>query len=285
MSNHSIIKTGVGIGLMAASLASLADIHTFAEPTVYYKVNGSAVNYVALLPNLRDTGVLALELFQSGSISSWAFAVGGSVDANAGGVVWSYTLTTGAQPASNSLAVVNYAGSKYDAGGNLVTYGINNTQASTGSSTAGSSWYGGGSGSVSLAFIQSQTISSQACNVTFTVNVGADDVLRYSGFSLQPDGWTTASAAVVYRTLSGTTTSDTANVASAAWNAMNFSATSNFPTFSAFTIPNAAAGAGQTVAVSALTKANLCTNIYTTKNALNSAGNVIGGVTGLVRLW
>lgn len=272
MSKHSVVKAGLGLGLMAASLGVSAQTHTFAEPMIYYKVNGSAVNYVAFLPNAQDSAIVMLDLYQSGTISTWAFGVGGAVNnTTAGGPVWSFGATGGDSGSFNNVY--------YDVLGRASTASFADT---TGGGS--SSWYGGGSQALSMAFAQQQTISSQACNVTFGVDIGTDDYMRYGAFTISPSGWPTASAAVSFRTKSGATASDTDSMASGAWNGLNFSATSAFPTFSAYSVPNAA-GAGNTVAASAITKGNLCTSIYTTKSALNAAGNVIGATTGLMRLW
>lgn len=283
MSNHSIVRAGLGLGLMAASLGASAQLHTFAEPMIYYKVNGSAVTYVAFLPKIDDAAVVVIDLYQSGTISTWAFGIGAAPDAAAGGALWSYSASNSTQ--SNNAG--SFTNKFYNGVGQ--SSGVNWGTTSTGvSQNASSSWYGGDTQSVSMAFAQDFTISSQVCNVTYTVNIGTDDVMRYVGFNVAASGFQTASDSVSWRTKSGTSATDTASSGSAAWNALaNFSVTRAFPTFtfSAFSIPNAANGATQTVAATGLTKGNLCTNVYTNKNALNSAGNVIGGATGLIRLW
>lgn len=273
MSKHSVVKAGLGLGLMAASLGASAQLHTFAEPMIFYKVSGASVNYVAFLPNIYDSGIVMLDLFQSGSISTWNFGVGGAVDAAAGGQVWSFTASAGTSGSFTSVY--------YDPLGRVSTA----STAAGSPASLSSSWYGGNASTLSMAFMQQQTISSQACNVTFGVSVGTDDYMRYGAFTIAPGNWPTASANVTFRTKSGASATDTTTMAFGDWNAINFSATSAFPTFSAYSVPNAANGAANQVAVSALTKANLCTNIYTTKSALNAAGNVIGATTGLMRLW
>jgi hypothetical protein len=72
---------------------------------------------------------------------------------------------------------------------------------------------------------------------------------------------------------------------STAWNAANFSASSNFQSYAAYSLTTGADNGTQTIATSNLVKANLCTNAYTAKNALNSAGTTIGGKAGMMRLW
>jgi len=276
MSKHSVIKTSLGIGLMAASLgASSADLHTFAEPVLYYKVNGNIVNYTAFVPSMTTSaGVLLLEMYQSSTISTWAYGLGGTVNAAAGGAGWSFSGAADAATGSVQFSTLNAAG-------------IGSSEVdSTNAASFSSSWYGGDTAGLKLSFTQQGTVSSVACDVTFSATLDTNDYMQYASFSVQPDTWTDNSATddVYWRTKTGTTASDTASVGSAAWNAKNFSATSSFYTFSAFSIPIAGA-AGNTVAASAITKANLCTNLYTAKNALNSAGNIIGGKSGLMRLW
>lgn len=282
MSNHSLVKAGLCVGLMAASLGAVAgDRHTFAEPMIYYKVTGAAVNYVAFIPSMQGTGVLMLDLYQSGTSSSWAYAAAAAVNAAAGGAAWSVSASNSTDSNNAGSFTVKY----YDVLGN--TSGVNWGTTSSGVSTDfSSSWYGGDTQTVSLEFTQAQTISSQACDVSFGASLNTDDYLVFAGFTMRPgSAYPSASDSVSWRTKSGTSTSDYASIGSAAWNASNFSATSAFPTFSAFSIPAANGGAGQTVAASVISKANLCVGNYTAKAALNAAGGFIGAKAGLMRLW
>lgn len=278
MSKHSIVKTGLGVGLMAASLGAMADLHTFAEPMIYYKVNGSAVNYVAFVPSMGSTNVVMLDLYQSGTISSWNYGVNAAAfDAGAGGTAWSFSFSRSTDTMSGAFQNKYFDGLGASSGN---TYGTTTIGSSTGIS---SSWYAGNTGAISFAFGMNQTVSSQACSVSFVASINSDDYLLFTNFTVA--GLPTASDSVSFRTKSGTTASDTASSGSAAWNAVNFSATSTFPTFSAFSIPAANGGANQTVAASVVTRGNVCQALYTAKNALNSAGGTIGAKSGLMRLW
>lgn len=266
MNTHSVIKTALGAGLMAASLAASAAIHSFTQPMIYYKVTGAAVNYFAFMPaqpfGAPIPGVVMLDLYNSGSVSSWHYAVGPAPAASdQAGRGW-----------SNAAALsVTQSG-----------YPVSSTSASQTLASALFSF--GDTASITLSFVQNPTISSQACNVSFVASIDTNDYLLFTNFTIQPSGFPTASDSVSYRTKSGSAASDTASVASDVWNSSNFSATGAFFTFSAYSIP-AAGNATQTVAVSSLTKANLCTAAYTAKNSLNSAGTTLGGKAGLMRLW
>lgn len=279
MSKHSIVKTGLGVGLMAASLGAMADMHTFAEPMIYYKVNGAAVNYVAFVPSMGSANVVLLDMYQSGTISSWNYGVNNaSIDAGAGGTAWSFLFSRTTDTQLSAAFQNKYFDGLGNSSGN--TYGSTTIGSST---QISSSWYGGNTGAVSHAYSMVQTVSSQACSVSFVASINTEDYLLFTNFTVA--GLPTASDSVSFRTKSGTSASDTASSGSAAWNAVNFSATSTFPTFSAFSIPAAAGGALQTIAASVVTRGNVCNSVYTAKNALNSAGGTIGAKAGLMRLW
>lgn len=289
MSKHSLVKAGACVGLMAASLgAGAVDLHSFAEPMIYYKVSGAAVNYIAFVPSSLGTGVLMLDLYQSGTVSTWAYAAGAVTDSSAGGIKWSVGLSRGA--ATNDFT---FAGASVDPLGTSTTVTVGNATLAASTTVFSSTWYGGDTSSISAQFTQAQTISSQVCNVSFAASIGTDDYLVFNGFSMRPDsnypsGWSVASDSpkVTWRTASGTTASDTSTMSATAWNAVNFSATMAFPTFSAFTVQTGSAtGNTATYAASVLSKANLCVGAYTAKAALNAAGGFIGAKAGLMRLW
>ncbi len=280
MSKHSIVKAGLGVGLMAASLGAMAQLHTFAEPSIYYKLNGGAVNYIAFVPN-NTAGVVFLDLYNSGTVSSWAYGIGNLPDAAAGGVVWSVNVSG----PSNSSIPLSFA--TYDA------YGVagGQTLAATGASfSINSTWYGGGTAALSMAFIQPTTISSQACNVSFVASMGTDDYLQFpsANFTIAPVGFPTISAgSAIYRISSGTSTSNTSGIAFGDWNALSaaYKATTSLPTFSAISSGTDAAAAVAVLANSAFTKFNLCTGALTKRTALNDAGGSIGAKAGMMRLW
>lgn len=284
MSSHSIVKTGLGIGLMAASLGASAQLHSFSQPMFFTKSTGTATNYVAFIPSINGpaAGLIYMEMLQSGSVSTWAYGLGGAVSAAGGGALWSVS----ASKSTNSDNAQSFTAHSLDVLG--VASGVNWGSTSTGASqNFSTSWYGGDTASISMSFAQVQTVSSQACGVSFVASIGTDDYLLFTNFTIQPTNWMaslSASDSVSYRTKSGTTASDTLSIGSAAWNAANFSATSAFPTFAAFSVPAAGAGA-QTIAMSVITKANLCTAGYTAKAALNAAGSTIGARAGMMRLW
>lgn len=285
MNKHSIVKTTLGVGLMAASLAaSAAAIHSFTTPMMYYKLNGAAVTYVAFVPSgpysgfQGASGVIMLDLYNSGTVSTWNYAMGGAatVAAANAGAGWTdgaaISFSAPGYPVT-SAATVEFA----MAAANALSLG--DTQ------------------SISLSFIQTPVISSQACNVTFHASINSDDYLQFTNFTIRPSGWVTDASAnytVHYRSKSGTATSDITTFANkAGWEGSNFSVTRDIKTFGAYTLAmggatsdySAAASTLTSVAASQVTKGNLCTAVYTAKNALNSSGSTIGGKAGLMRLW
>lgn len=282
MNKHSIIKTALGTGLMAASLAaSAAAIHSFTTPMAYYKLDGAKVNYVAFVPSGPQTGfqgaagVIMLELYNSGSVSTWNFAMGGA-PTNASGAGAAWTDGAGVSFTAPGYPITSANTIEYSVAANNFSFGDTQT--------------------ISLEFTQAPVISSVACNVTFAASIGTDDYLQFKNFTVQPAFWSDvtktfgtaatnnlkATGVVTYSggTVTGTIASDT-------WNSPNFSATSRFS--GTISVPVATGGnvvsSMQTFGASSITKANLCTNAYTAKNALNSAGSTIGGKEGMMRLW
>jgi len=278
MNKHLIVKTTLGVGLMATSLAASAVLHTFAEPMMYYRADGAKVTYVAFVPSMAGTGNLYLELGASGTQSTWAYGLStGALGAGNGGSVWS--LSGGS---------VEFSGF---AGGATIT-GTDSTQ----------TWYGGNTGTLTASFFMQPTISSQACNVTFNAHINTDDYLMYGATSsgssapsvtLQPAGWPVMNAVnsqLYYRTASGTSSTDTASYGSAAWNGSNFSTTRAFSTFSNYTLASANlnSSGGGSVAVyapSSLTRANLCAGWWVERDKMNGGSAVLGGKSGMMRLW
>lgn len=205
-----------------------------------------------------------LELYNSGTVSSWHYGLGGSItDSDNGGRLWSISAASTAVSA--------------------IAFPISSLAANTANTLSTQTWYGGDTGEVSLPFTQNRTISSVACGLTFNAVANTDDYLEFpsNSMTVKPDFWSnvaTASADVSY---SGGT------LDKGSWNAPNFSATSGF----AGTISVVGAIAGtqtatlMTYAASSITKANICTSMYTAKNALNSSGATIGGKAGMMRLW
>jgi len=276
MIKHTAIKAGVAIGLMAASLgANSADLHTFAGTSIYYKLNGAAINYTAFLASglVASDSVIMLDVLQSGTVSTWAYGIGG-------------VIGNGQTPAASTLVGTGMSSSP--AGGiglratGVITY---ITPAGTSGTTATTTFYNGDTQSLKLSFTMQPTVSSQACNMSFSAVMDTDDYLQFASLSVQPSNWPAATGDVYYRTKSGTTASDTASIASNVFNAYNASTTSSFYTFSAWTIP-IAGNATNTVAASVLTGGfSKCATAATNRTASNSAGNVIGGKGGMMRLW
>jgi hypothetical protein len=283
MQRHLLIKAGLGLGLLAGSMAASAQLQSFAKTMIFAKFNAGVSSYAVFTPFGVDgnQGVVLLDLSQgaagSGTAAApdgWGFAVGGTVNAGAGGPVWAINLP-GLTDTASAITV-----SYVDTASSFTN--------STKTAAAGTitSFYGGGTSSVILSFLQAATSSGQACNMTFSAVVGTDLFLKFSNFSVRPDtNYPSAQAAVSYRT--GSATTATASLASTDWNAFNFSASSAFPTFGAYTLQTGTAASNSaTYAASVLSRANICnTGVYTVRNNLNAAGSQIGAREGMFRLF
>jgi len=285
MIKHTAIKAGIGIGLMAASLgAASADLHTFGKASIYYKIDGSAVKYSAFVPSgpTATDSVIMLDMLQSGTVSTWAYAMGAALG--------TLVNTVGGTSVTNTSHYSNFS----NAAGGLawkaaatVTYvkADGNT-----ASSASTSFYNGDTAQLVLSFSQVPTISSQACNMSFSAQLDTDDYLKFTNVVIRPENWPSATDSVSYRTKSGTTASDTLSIASNVFNAYNATTTSAFATFTAWSVP-IAGNAGNTVAVSALSAPfGKCVTAATARTAVNAASSVpiIGGGSvggGMLRLW
>ncbi len=286
MQRHLLIKAGLGLGLLAGSMAASAQLQSFAKTMIFAKFSSSGSSYAVFTPFGVDgnQGVVMLDLSQGAggtgtapAPDGWGFAVGGTVNAAAGGPVWAINLP--ALSETSAAITVSYV--------DTASSFTNSTKtASAGTIT---SFYGGGTSSVILSFIQAATSSGMACNMTFTASIGTDLFLKFTNFSVRPDSnaYPQASGAVTYRTKSGTSASDTVQIASSDWNGFNFTGSSAFPTFSAYSIQTGSvASLSGTYAASSLSRANICnTGVFATRNALNSAGSSIGAREGLFRLF
>ena len=259
MSKHSLITVAAGLGLMAASLGASAQPQTFDYGMMFY---GNATNggkYVAFVPTATrsstDAGALAvlmLEMFQpaSGSASTWAYAIGGSVGSDAGGT------TAGIS--------IGFPGS------------------STGSASA---FLPSGNASIELAFNQAVVVSSQACDVTFNAVVGTDAQLRFTDVAATPSGALKATNVVSFTSGAGTR-SGTGTIASAAWN--GGSATLATIAGSLAAVAGLATNpANSSAAVAAFANRNKCVAAYTSRSQGGASVIGPGGSTmlGMTRVW
>ena len=266
MSKHSIVSVGLGLGLMAASLgASAQALHTFDYSSVYF---GSAVGgnkYVSFVPTMDRgaatkgaAGVLMLEFYQpnSGTASTWAFALGGPVDKAAGGsgadAIGVYTDV--AMTVHNGLALSR-------------------------------NYFFGDVVSISHAFNQEVVVSSQACNVTFAALIGSNDQLAFGSVSAAPVGWVTANGIVSVQT--GVVATQSFIIASDVWNNASATLVSNYALNSSLglTVPAAASTVYASAAVNAMLAArNKCVPAYTAR-ASGGGTTIIGDPVGMVRIY
>lgn len=267
MSKHSLISTVAGLGLMAASMGASAQLHTFDYSMMYYGPATGGGKYVAFVPTVTrgtnaDEGsanVLMLEMFQpaSGTASTWAYAIGGAVDADAG---------AGSATGTGAMQTIEWT-------------------AQNGVAASGS-YYFGNNLAIAMPFIQGVTVSSQACNVTFSANIGTNDQLAFENIVAQPVGlanWASATADVSVSTGTGALAT---TMASTLWNA-GASSMSAYAGASV-TLANLVGSpfAGSSVAAM-IAGRNKCVPAYAAR--ASSGATVIGPsgpvTLGLVRVW
>ncbi|WP_153064238.1 hypothetical protein [Acidovorax sp. ST3] len=256
MSKHSLISTVAGLGLMAASMGASAQMQTFDYGMMFYGNATGGGKYVAFVPTIARDGagagaanVLMLELFQpaSGSASTWAYAIGGPVNATAGG----------AETVNLSLP-----------------FGATDT--------TGAMFLNSANASVGLAFLQNVVVSSQACNVTFNAEVATDGQLRFFSAAATPSGALAATALVSFTSGAGTA-SATGTIASAEWNAG--SATLATISGGAAAVAGLATNpANSSAAIAAFSNRNKCVAAYTAR-AQGGTPIIGGGQLGMIRIW
>lgn len=299
MSKHITIRAGAGIGLAAASVAAIAqDVSSFARPMVFMRMDAGKTYYAAFMPwftaGAASGPVLYLDLYQSGTVSTWAF--GAAYADNADSVSWAGAAGEG------------------DWGAADLTYYdpvVGDTQ-----SVAAVSLWGGDIASKKLSnFNLSVSPSSGiSCNVSLDAVIGTDGYLSWSGIKVQPLDFSTwyskLSLASIYAFLassgvsSGTTTVSLVTFSgSAELSAISLS--KSMPTFSharvyisaATDIANITAwsslsthtaDASKSIAYpgSAVAKAwNSCLNTFNFRKGQNNPSAALGGKAGFMRIW
>lgn len=279
MRAHFLISSGLCGGLMALSLGLNAtpNVHSFDYASMYVNATASGVSYANFIPTATRSGagiagaanVLMLELYQpaSGSASTWAYALGGAV---------SHADAVGSDGANNGMAAAYTNYNVASVTQNFSVYpGVMNE-------------------SVSLSFTQGVTASSQACNVTFSAVLDANDQLKFSHISVIPAGWVAVNQNVYVPT--GATTTHSSNFVSIASNTFNaittVSSLASIPTNGVYTkLYSDTAGAGSTAGpttTGAGALFNKCLAAYTTRAAAGISANLFGGGGGsgtLLRFW
>lgn len=269
MSKHSLISTVAGLGLMAASMGASAQLHTFDYSSMYFGSAGTGGKYVAFVPTMSRgagasdgaAGVLMLELFQpaTGSASTWAYAVGGAVGADAGAGV-----TTGG---ADVLQTVTWTANN----------GLANAQ----------NYYFGNNESIKLNFDQAVLASgvpAMSCNVAFVAEIGTNDQLQFKSVKAAPNhgDWQTAAGVVsVFSNSAGTAAPYT--IAQADWDAM--SVTTPAVVGASAKVDGIATSVGGTAATSLINMRNRCVPAYNNRATGGGVTPIVGGGLGFVRIW
>lgn len=271
MSKHSLIATGLGLGLMAASMGASAQVHTFDYSSMYYGATAGGSKYVSFVPTIvrgiasdseGAAGVLMLELFQpvSGSASTWAFALGGVVGSDAGG--------------AGTDAVDNAS---------IFPFTANNGAA------VGGFRYLGDVVSISHGFSQSVTVSSQACQVTFAAVIGTNDQLAFTSVAASPVSGVVAVGGGVSLTTGPTGAGSAYTLAANLWNNASATIVSSYATNTAMSMVGISSGGAATTLTGSAVNAALqargkCVPAYTAR-ASGGGTTITGETIGLVRIY
>jgi hypothetical protein len=274
MSKHSLISVGLGLGLMAASMGASAQLHTFDYSMVYYTAASGGAKYTMFVPTAARAAagvkaaasVIMLDFFQpsSGTTNSWAFALGGAVNAVAGGA--------GANAGDNSSGQI---------------FGAANGAKFT------ETHYFGDNIAIGQSFLQQQTISSQVCNITFSASIGTNDQLLFNNVNVRGSDFSnTANADVTIFTTGAAPGANVETILQAAWNNQSvtlrtYAASVSFQVSGLAT--SISSGTNSAFAVSSynalVTARNKCVPAYTARAA--GFGTSIDGVTplGMIRVF
>ncbi|MDK2125099.1 hypothetical protein [Parachitinimonas caeni] len=313
---HILKKLGSGLGLMATSASAFAagstlGLHTFGDPLIYAKGGGTPL-YTAFLPsgNQSSDSVILLELTQGTGTApgTWQYFVSrtnlGTAPAIAGMV---NTISVGVS--NDSFASWSITASTSGAVASSYTYyGAVGNYSTTGGPLAPSAT----KGEILVPFSYSSAVSSATCNISFNAYVGTDDYMQYVIDHVSANNavalftstghanMSSVSALYTITTKSGGATSDTITGSYTtdpnAWLAplVAFAQTgTSFPvrtfTYASVNVSNVAGGANSTgtysVGSAAMKQLQACTTLANNRLALNSLGLIIGGKTGMLRIW
>jgi len=287
MNQHTLIRTGAGLGLLAASCATMADISSFGRPMAFMRIESGKTSYAAFMPWFTAGAVggpvIYLDLGQSGTQSTWAFGVAYAASSNSN----SWAGSSGGWPVANSMTYWNEI--------------LNTTATQTGTF----SFLGGDTYSKRLdGFNYSTVVSSVSCNVSLDAYIGSDGYLLWTGIMAEPSRWSTWTSSVA-PLLSGansfvlfpTSTSGSIYLLASSNRSQYLSAITadrSMPTvtrvFTSSTTQSTWATSNSTlssIAVpSGIPKAyNACLAAWQGRNAQNQPSAALGGKSGFMRIW
>lgn len=270
MINSNLIKTGLGVGLLAASLGASAGAldgsHGFGNAMIYVS-GGTAPVYQIFMPSGTGStdNVILVEATQGATAATmtWTYMVGTSS-------LGAQTANAGASYSALSSAAGVYLGAAGSTSAAVEFHGMNTT------------------GAISYPFSYSAGSGASICNINLSASIGVDDHLVWTIISAAPTfgGWSSASG-VVSVTRNSTVGLET--YAAAVWNSP--SASTQFVTTgvvaanASISIPGNAAATGTLAVGNILKAANYCGTYTAKRKALNSSGLLLGGSAGMIRLW
>lgn len=220
MTYSNLIKTGLGIGLLAVSLGAGATAidgkHNFGSASIYVKQSSTGTNYTAFMPsgNQSTDSVIVVEHLQGASATA--------------PMTWTYMLPVGSLGGFTGYSPTFAPGGAFNASANISSIfspAISSTwavQSSTGSagtvSKSDFGWGNSGQGATStynyMGVTQTQlvdtpspiaalfsypiTVSGQACGISAMAVIDNNDILQWGNIIAQPvtavGGWLSASA-------------------------------------------------------------------------------------------
>lgn len=300
MSQHTLIRAGAGVGLLAASLGAAAqDLSSFGRPMAFMRIEAGKTTYAAFMPWYDVTGnggpVIFLDLGQSGTQSTWAFGVGNADTAPANRSIWA---------GSEGLWPI--------VGSNMTWWERMSNTSTSASQSLSFSFFGGDPGSKKLADINYSTVvSSVSCDVTMDASIAADGYLKWSGIVVQPSKWTTWQSSITDNStyalmVTSGVTSGTSSVSFTTFNSAGLASITgdkSFPTFShtriyksnadlgtitAFTVfstMSTATASYHTINSSIVKQWNNCLTVWRGRDAQNQTSAALGGKQGFMRIW
>lgn len=198
--NHTLLKLGAGIGLMAASATAFAgafeggaglSLHGFGSGMIYAKAAGLQPLYTAFIPqgNQDTDSIVLLELTQGSgtALGTWQYFISNQTLSAASPGMKYVIAVSGSSSGLTGWAFSNST-TTFAGGLNVI---LPTTAASSltfwgpignGSVTGGPGAAATSNGEIDLGFSFSTSISassSATCNVSFNAYVGTDDYMQY----------------------------------------------------------------------------------------------------------
>lgn len=214
MTYTNLIKTGLGLGLLAVSLGvgstAMDGKHSFGSASIYVRSSNTGTNYTSFIPsgNQSTDSVIVVEHLQGTAATTpmtWSYMVPVTTLGGLSGAAASAYIPTGSligsifSPSSSTWAIqsgsvttstVSMDSFRYDKMG---MGWISSTTISIGSTTMTNPVWDIYS-PIAYPFSYSTSVSSSQCNVTAVAVIDNNDYLQWGGIVAQAVGYASASS-------------------------------------------------------------------------------------------